>query len=701
MTDVLLVCMPFGPVFAPSIGLSLLKAQLTRHGTPSRVRYFSIDFAERVGQDFYCGIASEGRPSTRELAGEWIFSRALFESALDDPEAYVQEVLLKPGMPCSDSRITPALVRRVLRARDVASGFVDWCLEEIRREQPRVVGFTSVFQQHVASLALAQRLKRAMPATFVVMGGANCEGVMGAETVRQFSFVDAVVSGEGENVFPQLVRRVLDGQAVEGLPGIRTPANVGAEFASGRFPNAPSVMNLDELPYPDYGDYFEQFEASRYAGEWQPEIFYETSRGCWWGERMHCTFCGLNGSTMAFRSKSARRALDELAHLTEHHPGCDVRVTDNILDMGYFKDFLPEMAARRLAVDLFFETKSNLKKDHLRTLRAAGVSRIQPGIESLSDDVLKRMRKGVSAMQNVQLLKWCHELGVVPFWNILWGFAGEAPAEYDRMARLVPLLTHLQPPVGFGTLRLDRFSPNFFDAERLGFTDVRPLPPYRHVYPLAQDAVANLAYYFSFRHRVWQDVESYVAPLAKALRAWQRAHGRSALFSVDTGDTLLLWDLRPSGREPLTVLRGVERTLYRTCDAASDVRQLASAASNGSELPPDEIDRRLEPLMAQGLLIKDGPRYLALAVPVGDYSPPAWAAERMYEIARHVGRRDADSLVVPLGVGAAGPAARAAARALERAESKLTAVVAPAHPREVLSQRPGRLGHPAVGPLTA
>ncbi len=80
-------------------------------------------------------------------------------------------------------------------------------------------------------------------------------------------------------------------------------------------------------------------------------LFFETSRGCWWGERNHCTFCGLNGTSMAYRSKSAERAIAELERMVGEHPGCDVQVADNILDIGYFKDFLPMLAERRLGVD--------------------------------------------------------------------------------------------------------------------------------------------------------------------------------------------------------------------------------------------------------------------------------------------------------------------------------------------------------------
>ena len=282
-------------------------------------------------------------------------------------------------------------------------------------------------------------------------------------------------------------------------------------------------------------------------------------------------------------------------------------------------------------------------------LREAGIRTLQPGIESFSDAVLALMRKGVSGLQNIQLLKWCKELGIEPYWNILWGFPGEPPEEYARMADLVPLLSHLQPPIGYGSIRLDRFSPNFADAERLGFTDVRPLAPYGHVYPLTDEARANLAYFFAFQYREPRDVAGYVRPLAKALDDWKRLGGRSDLFSVDTGLSLIVWDLRPAAREPLTVLRDVDRILYQACDAACDVRQLAEIASrHGAPISREDVERRLEPLLAHGLVLREGARYLALAIPLGEYAPPALAVERFYEVAGAMGKRAARQLVVPL-----------------------------------------------------
>jgi ribosomal peptide maturation radical SAM protein 1 len=652
VSEVALVSMPFGPLFSPSIGLSLLKSGLARVGIQSRVHYFTIRFAELTGSRFYLDIANGVRPSVVKLAGEWIFSAALFDDTRDRGEAYVDTVLRRrPGKTNVKRRRTDtALIARILRAREIAGGFVRECAEELMRDEPAIVGLTSVFQQQTASLALARCIKSIRPQTVILFGGANCEGVMGAEMVRRFPFVDAAVSGEGDGVVPELVRRILDGRSIDELPGVRTRATSDRDFAEGRFGNAPTVLAMDDLPYPDYDDYFADFKRSHFQRRWQPRIFFETSRGCWWGEKMHCTFCGLNGATMQFRSKSAGRATAELTHLTDRHPGCDVEMTDNILDLAYFRDFIPEMARRKIDLDIFYETKSNLRKEQVRMLAAAGIRSIQPGIESLSDPVLKLMRKGVTALQNIQLLKWCKQFGVTPRWNILWGFPGEPAEAYARMAALAPSLTHLQPPSFFSTIRLDRFSPNFFEAEKLGFAAVEPLDAYQYIYShLPREAIRNLAYHFKFEYRQPQDLASYARPLALALRDWQASSGRSDLFSIDNGEHLIIWDLRPVARRALTVLTGAERLLYLACDAVADVRQLA-AALGGSGLPLGigEIASMLVPFVENALIVQDEARYLALAVPVGnEYAPAQPVVKHFYGMLRTIGDATPDGIAVP------------------------------------------------------
>ncbi|MFC1975626.1 RiPP maturation radical SAM C-methyltransferase [Chloroflexota bacterium] len=333
---------------------------------------------------------------------------------------------------------------------------------------------------------------------------------------------------------------------------------------------------------------------------------------------------------MMYRSKSASRALDELIELGHKYPDCRIQAVDNILNMQYFKDFVPNLVKQNLQLELFFEVKANLKKEQLRQLREAGVIWIQPGLESLDSSMLKRMRKGVRALQNIQLLKWCKELDITPFWNIIWGFPGESPEVYQQMAQLVPLLTHL-PPGGFSTVRLDRFSPNFVAAKQLGFTNVAPYPAYHYIYPFDSQTIANLAYFFVYQYREPQDVKNYTQPLADQLKTWNKVYSQNDLLWLDRDPYLLIFDFRPIARKSLIVLTGPSRLLYLACDTTqpiSRLQQLLQKHTGKEEVPSQEVKILLKPLLDQGLMIAEDNAYLSLAISLKEYVPKQAIQER-------------------------------------------------------------------------
>ncbi len=618
--EVVLINMPFGNLLTPSIGLGLLKGALTETGIRTKILNFQFRFAKLIGEQDYTRIHSGTR--TEHLAGEFIFSNSLFgEQQEAVVEQYVEEILRGHATgPADDIAYSETLLENlnniIVEARKMVEGFLEECLKTVVSARPRVVGFTSLFHQHVASLALSNRIKAKLPDTFIIFGGSNCEGLMGAETLRQFEFVDAVVSGEGELVFPEIVRCILAVKPMPNLEGVFCRRSSEPRVVHQPLRNTPTIENLDALPIPDYDEYFEQFNNSSLDLSKKPSLLFETSRGCWWGEKHHCTFCGLNGDTMTYRSKSAARAFSEFLYLTERYPGCSVNVVDNILDMKYFKDFIPMLAERNHGFNLFYEVKANLRKDQLRLLCQAGVGEIQPGIESLSDNVLRIMRKGVSALQNIQLMKWCKELGLKVYYNLIWGFPGEQVDDYLEMAQLVPLITHLQPPIGEGPIRIDRFSPNFEQAQQLGFKNLSPHPAYQHVYPFATQVLWQLAYFFTSQVSTSHNDPDYTRPLADEVKSWRACHGKSDLFWIDKGTSLLLWDFRPVAKEVLTVLKGFERFAYMTCDQIRTVRQIVDLWRTSSADRPinqAEIREALDSFTERGLMVRQGDSYLALA----------------------------------------------------------------------------------------
>jgi ribosomal peptide maturation radical SAM protein 1 len=640
--QVILANMPFHG-YMPSLGLSLLKSCLAAKNISSKVLYLGLPFAERVGRDLYHVLAN-GYPRPMDLLGEWIFSTSLFDY---DNSAYIEEVLVRRANMYADIvdhtiEIPPRLFEKIREFQSIAPAFVTECAEAVLRYAPRVVGIGSVFHQQMSSLALAKRIKAQSPETLVVIGGGNCEGVTGAEMARQFPFLDAVVSGESERVFPEIVQRHFAKKDFADLKGVYTSGNVSAAFLSKQFPSAQKTPNLDDLPYPDYDDFFEQREATSF--DFGRQVLFESSRGCWWGEKSHCTFCGISDEIMPYRSKSPQRAFEEISFLSEKYASRKVHVVDCILDWKYFKEFLPKLAERNEKLNIFYEVKANLKKDQIRLLYDAGVRTIQPGIESFSNTILNLMGKGVTALQNIQLLKWCKELGISVSWNILWGFPGEDPQEYLRMTELIPYLTHLPGPQAACRIRLDRFSPNYERAKESGIAKVKPHPAYFHLYPFSAEVVSNLAYFFDYDYAEERDVFGYTNDLWHEVKKWWDVEGCSDLFCIASGSHLLIWDLRPIAIQPLTVLDGAQKVLYEQCQIAHTSAELKRSVDIGAL---QDIDLLLEPMVKRGLMVRDGKFYLSLAIPLGIYQPKGAALQKFCEMLEQLGQTTETNVTVP------------------------------------------------------
>jgi ribosomal peptide maturation radical SAM protein 1 len=342
----------------------------------------------------------------------------------------------------------------------------------------------------------------------------------------------------------------------------------------------------------------------------------ETSRGCWWGQKHHCTFCGLNGAAMTYRSKSPERALEEIVELSRRYGRLDFNVVDNILDQAYFHSVLPRLAELRgqgFDFTFFYEVKANLSRAQLVALRDAGVRNIQPGIESLSTPILKLVRKGVSALHNIRLLKWCAELGVEPVWNLIYGFPGEPKADYDAMAELAPRLRHLHPP-GLARLRLQRFSPYHQSPEAFGMKLTGPMGYYSHVYP--EEAAARLAYEFAFDYADGADPEGYTSALAHEVETWNKAwrRGSPSLRWRRGPDFAEIIDCRDGGRR-LTQLDGAQAAVFAAIDGGATPAQAARALSKADpgDRPVGEIRAFLDDLVERGLAYRENGVYLGLA----------------------------------------------------------------------------------------
>lgn len=526
---VALINMPFANAERPSLALGLLKSLARQQGWQAEVHNFNLRFARQIGSKAYaflCGTSVTATEHTRPLTvgmdylvGEWLFSRYFYGPDETETADYARFLF-------QQADFSQNFLDAVLEIRLQVPAFIEECLGSVQWEAYAAVGFTSTFEQTMASLCLARAIKERLPHLKILLGGANCEGAMGRALARNFSFLDLVCIGEADTVFPLLLHQLEQDGAWWKVPGFVARTSAGLH----ENPAAPLTTDLDALPFPEFDEYFRDRELAGLVGG-ERGVIVETSRGCWWGKRSHCTFCGLNGGTMGFRVKSPQRALEEFRHMVSTYALNHVDYSDNILHRDYINSYLPALAREHQrsdrAVTIFYETKSNLRREELRALAAANVTFIQPGIESFDDAVLRLMGKGVRGLHNVAVLKWGRIYGINISWNLIYGFPGEPPNAYEQMAELFGRLVHLQPPQSVAPIRLDRFSPNFTQAEAKGLVEVRPKPAYQKVFHLPCSELMDLAYFFDFDYRDGRDPLTYTVALDEAFVQWE------ALWPVD------------------------------------------------------------------------------------------------------------------------------------------------------------------------
>lgn len=605
---VALVNMPWSSASSPSIQCGLLQAVARRAGHTCDSVYLNLEFAARIGGGVYAEIA-DMTGERLHLLGEWLFSFAAFGETTPDAD-YLAE-FPEAGLAGTSHATAPLWDSPSELRRKVAP---EWIEEVASRPVWRsydVVGFTSTFLQNAASLALGRRLKELHPNLVLVYGGANFDSVMGPEYLRALPWLDHVVSGEADLSFPDLLAAISrdDKQPVAGVTSQRS--------AGDAVPHAVPV-DMDDLPVPDYEDYFQQLErfgSRNLLGEARVTLPLELSRGCWWGQKHHCTFCGLNALGMEFRSKSSSRAMAEVRELLRRYPSVHLDAVDNILDMRYVTSWCADMAAEHWDVNVFFEVKANLDREQLTVLRDAGILRIQPGIESLSTRVLTLMRKGSTSLINVRLLKWAKYLGVDVSWNLLLGFPGEADEDYERQLEIMPLLAHLQPPAGATRVWLERYGPYFEDSS-FGFTDVAPKGCYRHIYPDDVD-LAKTAYFFDYR--VEGTCSTQIEQrLSEAVREWKRRHReqRPSLVYQRLPDRVILIDRRTPDARRL-VLDGWQAHAYEECgDSIRSAGGVANALrAKGHHVADEQVEDFLAACCRAGIMLADDGKHLSLALP--------------------------------------------------------------------------------------
>ena len=296
--------------------------------------------------------------------------------------------------------------------------------------RPGVVGTTAA----TPSIGLAAELAEGVRARLgvpVLVGGPH-PSALPLETLEAFPAIDVAVAGEGEAIADELVRALAGGGDLGAIPGIAHRVDGEPVLTDP----SPLVDDLDSLPWP--ARHLLPNEAYHTVDAW-PMTCIIAMRGC----PARCTYC--NVPHLAGRRMRRRSPGDVVAEMEEVHSRWGVGFVSFLDDTfttsrRWVLELCQALGDAGLSGRVAWSclTRPDLvDPELLATMKGAGMTRIEFGIESGSPQVLERLGKGVDLPRIRASFRMARSAGLVTMGFAMINTPGETPEELDQTEREV------------------------------------------------------------------------------------------------------------------------------------------------------------------------------------------------------------------------------------------------------------------------
>jgi ribosomal peptide maturation radical SAM protein 1 len=609
-----LVSAPWPLFNRPSIQLGTLTAFLRKNlpSVPVFSHHLYLDVAQKLGYERYRDISE-----TKWLAAESVYASLLYPEQFDDIEKAWWRTRTSEGPALfPPGRDFQWLCRQVEEATRRSLERLDW-------NACSLAGFSISFGQLTGTLYLIQQLRKVAPHLNTVVGGSSCSDKMGESLLQTFPEIDFVVQGEGELPLLHLARSLNQEDSVPrelASQGIlcrqRSTLTQRSEIMQ--------ISSLDDLPFPDFADYFELLDHFPPEKRFFPKIPMEISRGCWWrkrssaGKQSGCAFCNLNLQWQGYRSKTRDRIISEVNLLSEKYQSLAISFMDNLLPPQGLEDLFSRMALSEKDFQLFAEIRAATPASVLTAMGAAGIESVQVGVEALSTTLLRKLNKGTSAITNLQIMRDCETPGLPSLTgNLILHFPSSD--EHD-VAETLAALAFVLPfrPLKPATFWLGFESPVFRNPTDYGIRKRGNHPHYKRLFPpkilknltlMMQDYSGQKRY----QRQLWKKVEEQVHHWQKQYHELHESSGSGPILSYLDGKTFMIIRQRRLSQDVLNHrLNGTSRRIYLFCQ---DHRSIRGILQRFPELQEDRLVPFLRMMVSKHLMFCEGDRYLSLAVP--------------------------------------------------------------------------------------
>ncbi len=610
----LLVSAPWPLYSRPSIQIGTLKAFLRKKFPDLKVdaHHFYLKVAEAIGYRRYQAI------SERTWLAESVYAALLYPERMDTVENFFYRQA--KGKPLLQKIVFKNLASQV---REVSEAFihgVDW-------GDYVLAGFSICLCQLTASLYFIREVKKRFPNLLIVVGGSMFTGDATRNLFKTFPEINVVVNGEGELPLSRLVSDLRKSRSfgeMAHVKGIVTPEST--ENKASAFFN--QMTDLSDLSPPDYDDYFDLLQSFSPEKTFFPTLPMEMSRGCWWhrplkdGKSTGCAFCNLNLQWEGYRAKKIMQTVSEIDHLTTKYKTLSVAFMDNLLPLKTSKDIFTRIGKLKKDLLLFGEIRATTPRHILADMRIAGMKEVQIGIEALSTRLLRKLNKGTTAIQNIEIMKHCETLGISNSSNLILCFPGSDQKDVDETLR------NLEFTLPYRPLKMVYFwlglgSPVWRHPENFGIKAVFNHRNYAGIFPLEifksmQFAIQSYRGDLGHQRKLW-------TPVKKKLKAWKKTYDElrrgsrheNILSFSDGRDFLIIRQKRTQDGHLTHRLEGTSRAIYLFCQ---EHRSLKRILERFTAVGSDQVVPFLRMMVDKKLMFEENNKYLSLAVPANPNS---------------------------------------------------------------------------------
>ncbi|GAB5450923.1 MAG: radical SAM protein [Halioglobus sp.] len=326
---------------------------------------------------------------------------------------------------------------------DIFDMTIEEVVAEIVRIRPAYVGITLFTVGVWCGAEIARKIKFALPDTPIIVGGPHISS-MASETMQRFREFDYAVVGEGEEILVNLLQRLENNESVDDVTGLVYMKRGELTDSLYEAPRHPIDKDMDRLPMPAW-DLLPEFPAAYRPALYDfpsgPVASIAASRGC----PFHCKFCDTSTFGAAVRAYSAQRVYEIMLHLHTTYGIRHIMFVDDLFTAS--RKRTTELC--RLIIDnglkMTWSCASRVdvvKPDLLHLMKEAGCWEISFGLESGSDELLKKMDKSAAVERSREALQWTHDAGIRSKGLFMLGYPGETAetiAATKAFVKSVPL----------------------------------------------------------------------------------------------------------------------------------------------------------------------------------------------------------------------------------------------------------------------